>query len=45
MKLILLLLPLLGTSALAQSFQILDRVNGWEIERKLDSEQNHVCRA
>ena len=45
MKLILLLLPLLGTSALAQSFQILDRVDGWEIERKLDSEQNQICRA
>ena len=45
MKLILLLLSLYGTSAPAQSFQILDRVDGWEIERKLDSEQNHVCRA
>ena len=45
MKLILLLLSLYGTSALAQSFQILDRVDGWEIERKLDSEQNQVCRA
>ena len=45
MKLFLLLLSLHGTSALAHSFQILDRVDGWEIERKLDSEQNQVCRA
>ena len=45
MKRILLLLPLIGTSALAQNFQTIDRVDGWLIERKLDSEQNHVCRA
>ena len=45
MKRILLLLSLIGTSALAQSFQTIDRVDGWLIERKLDSEQNHVCRA
>ena len=36
---------LIGTSAIAQSFQTLDRVDGWLIERKLDREQNHVCRA
>ncbi len=45
MKGFLLLLSLIGTSALAQSFQMLDRVDGWLIERKLDREQNHVCRA
>ena len=45
MKRILLLLPLIGTSALAQNFQTIDRVDGWLIERKLDGEQNHVCRA
>ena len=45
MKRILLLLSLIGTSALAQNFQTIDRVDGWLIERKLDSEQNHVCRA
>ena len=45
MKRLLLLLSLMGTSALAQSFQTIDRVDGWLIERKRDSEQNHVCRA
>ena len=45
MKRLLLLLFLVGTSALAQSFQTIDRVDGWLIERKRDSEQNHVCRA
>jgi hypothetical protein len=45
MKRLLLLLSLVGTSALAQSFQTIDRVDGWLIERKRDSEQNHVCRA
>ena len=45
MKCFLLLLSLMGTSALAQSFQTIDRVDGWLIERKRDSEQNHVCRA
>ena len=45
MKRIVLLLFLIGTSAVAQSFQMLDRVDGWVIERKLDSEQNQVCRA
>ena len=45
MKHTLLLLSLIGTAALAQRFQILDRVDGWLIERKLDSEQNQVCRA
>ena len=45
MKCIVLLLSLIGTSALAQNFQTIDRVDGWLIERKLDSEQNHVCRA
>ena len=45
MKHTLLLLSLIGTAALAQRFQILDRVDGWVIERKLDSEQNQVCRA
>ena len=45
MKCFLLLLSLIGTSALAQSFQTIDRVDGWLIERKLDSDQNPVCRA
>ena len=45
MKGFLLLLSLIGTSALAQSFQTIDRVDGWLIERKLASEQHHVCRA
>ena len=45
MKCLLLLLSLMGTSALAQGFQTIDRVDGWLIERKRDSEQNHVCRA
>ena len=45
MKLLLLLLALMGTSALAQSFQTIDSDNGWLIERKGDSEQNRVCRA
>ena len=45
MKRLLLLLSLMGTSALAQSFQTIDRVDGWLIERKMDSKQNHVCRA
>ena len=45
MKRLLLLLSLMGTSALAQSFQTIDRVDGWLIERKRDSEQNYVYRA
>ena len=45
MKRLLPLLFLVGTSALAQSYQTIDRVDGWLIERKRDSEQNHVCRA
>ena len=45
MKRLLLLLSLMGTPALAQSFQTIDRIDGWVIERKSDSEQNHVCRA
>ena len=45
MKSMLLLILLMGTSALAQRFQTVDRVDGWLIERKRDSEQNHVCRA
>lgn len=45
MKRIILLLSLIGTSAVAQRFQILDRVDGWVIERKLDGQQNQVCRA
>ena len=45
MKRLLLLLSLMGTSALAQSFQTIDRVDGWLIERKMDSKQNHICRA
>jgi len=45
MKSIFLLLSLIGTSSLAQNFQTIDRVDGWLIERKLDSEQHQVCRA
>ncbi len=45
MKSIFLFLVLIGTSAFAQNFQTIDRIDGWLIERKLDSEQNHVCRA
>ena len=45
MKSIFLFLVLIGTSALAQNFQTIDRIDGWLIERKVDSEQNHVCRA
>ena len=45
MKRLLLLLFLVGTSALAQTFQTINRVDGWLIERKRDSEQNYVCRA
>jgi len=45
MKSIFLLLVLIGRSALAQNFQTIDRIDGWLIERKVDSEQNHVCRA
>jgi hypothetical protein len=45
MKGFFLLLSLIGISALAQSYQTIDRVDGWLIERKLDREQNHVCRA
>jgi hypothetical protein len=44
MKRLLRLLSLVGTSALVQSFQTID-VDGWLIERKRDSDQNHVCRA
>ena len=45
MKRLLLLLSLMGTSALPQSFQTIDRVDGWLIERKMESKQNHVCHA
>ena len=45
MKCLLLLVSLMGTSALAQNFQTIDRVDGWLIERRVDREQNHICRA
>ena len=45
MKRLLLLLSLIRPSALGQGFQTIDRVDGWLIEHKRDSEQNHVCRA
>ena len=45
MKRLLLLLSLMGTSALGQGVQTIDRVDGWLIDRKRDSEQNDVCRA
>ena len=45
MKRLLLLLFLVGTSALAQTFQTIDRVDGWLIEHKRDGKQNHACRA
>ena len=36
---------LIGASTLGPSFQTIDRVDGWLIEPKRDSQQNHVCRA
>lgn len=42
---LLLLVSLIGTSGFAQTFQTIDRVNGWLIERKLDSDQHQICRA
>ena len=45
MKRIVLLLSLIGTSAVAQGFQMLDSVDGWVIELKLDGQQKQVCRA
>ena len=45
MKCLLLLVSLMETSALAQNFQTIDRVDGWLIECKVNREQNHVCRA
>ena len=37
--------PLPGTSEPAQGFQMLDRVDDWLIERKLNEELKPVCRA
>ena len=45
MKRFLLLLSLMGTSALGPSFLTIDHVDGWLIERKRDNAQNHVCHA
>ena len=45
MKRLLLLLDLMGTSALCQSFQTINRVDGGLIEYKRDSEQNNLYRA
>jgi hypothetical protein len=45
MKRLLLLLDLMGTSALCQSFQTIGRVDGGLIEHKRDSEQNNLYRA
>jgi len=45
MKRILLILSVIGTPIQAQSFQELDRVEGWLIERKLSDEQEPICRA
>ena len=36
---------LIGLAAFAQGFQTLDRVDGWLLERKLDTEQKPICRA
>ena len=42
----LLLLTLMATVASAStSFQLLDRVEGWLIERRLDANQDPICRA
>jgi hypothetical protein len=45
MKWFWLLLPLIIAPAQAQSFQMLDRVDGWLIERKLSEQQAPICRA
>ena len=45
MKCFWLLLPLIIAPAQAQSFQVLDRVDGWLIERKLSEQQEPICRA
>ena len=47
MKGFLLLVSLVGASAAAhaQSFQPIDRVDGWLIERKLSDQQEPICRA
>ena len=45
MKLFWLLLPLIVAPAQAQGFQMLDRVEGWLIERKLSEQQVPICRA
>lgn len=45
MKRLLVVLALIGTPIQAQSFQELDRVDGWLIERKLSNEQEPICRA
>ena len=45
MKRLLMVLALIGTPIQAQSFQELDRVDGWLIERKLTNEQEPICRA
>jgi len=44
MKRLLVVLALIGTPIQAQSFQELDRVDGWLIERKLSNEQEPICR-
>ena len=42
----LLLLTLMAPVALGSTaFQILDRVEGWLIERRLDGSQDPICRA
>ncbi len=42
----LLLLTLMAPVALGSTaFQILDRVEGWLIERRLDESQDPICRA
>ena len=45
MKRLLVVLAMIGTPIQAQSFQELDRVDGWLIERKLSNEQEPICRA
>ena len=45
MKWFWMLLPLIGAPAQAQGFQMLDRVDGWLIERKLSEQQEPICRA
>jgi len=45
MKRLLIIWALIGSPTKAESFQELDQVNGWLIERKLSKVQEPICRA